>query len=139
MQMIRNKLTQGGVTLLELLVVVTIVGILATISYSAYRDSVVKSKRKAAAGCAIEAAQFMERFYTTNMTYAGAALPAMGCQADIAQDYAITVGGLSATGYTVSATPIAGQASSDTKCGTLTVNQRGTKTKSGTAALADCW
>lgn len=139
MQMKRIKRMQGGFTLLELLVVVTIVAILATVAYSAYRDSVVKSKRKAAAGCAIEAAQFMERFYTTNMTYQGAALPALGCAADIVRDYTITVGGLSATGYTVTATPIAGQATSDTKCGVLTVNQRGQKTKSGTAPLADCW
>jgi type IV pilus assembly protein PilE len=32
------------------------------------------------------------------------------------------------------------QAAKDTKCGILTLNQTGTKTKSGTAAsYADCW
>ena len=71
-----------------------IMAILATVAYSAYRDSVVKSKRKAAAGCAIEAAQFMERFYTTNMTYQGAALPALGCAVAINDEVPKLVGNL---------------------------------------------
>lgn len=139
MQMKRSNRAQGGFTLLELMIVVGIVGILATIAYSSYRDSVVKSKRKAAATCAVEMAQFMERYYTTNMTYVGAALPNSGCRTELAPDYAFAVAGLSATTYSISATPLGGQLAADTLCGTLGINERGQKTKSGGGALKDCW
>jgi len=139
MRMQRTKLGQGGFTLIEIMVVVAIVAVLSTIAYGSYRDSVVKSKRKAAAACSIELAQFMERYYTTNMTYVGAALPNAGCRAELALDYAFGVAGLTATGYTISATPVGAQLSSDTLCGTLGVNERGQKSKSGSGSLTDCW
>lgn len=42
--------------------------------------------------------------------------------------------------YVITGTPIGTQLANDAKCGTLTLNQLGTKTKSGTAsAVTDCW
>ena len=40
--------------------------------------------------------------------------------------------------FTVTAAPQGGQ-TKDTRCGTLTLNQAGQKTKSGTGELSDCW
>jgi len=37
------------------------------------------------------------------------------------------------------AIPQGSQASKDTKCGTLTLNQAGAKTESGTGTVSDCW
>ena len=41
--------------------------------------------------------------------------------------------------YTVTATPVNVQLSRDTQCGSLTLDQAGTRTKSGSAALSACW
>ena len=72
---------EAGFTLIELLIVIAIIGILAVIAVSTYQDQIVKSRRAAAAACLQEGAQFMERYYTTNLTYANATAPA--CDADI--------------------------------------------------------
>ena len=128
-----------GFTLIELVVAMAIVGILAAIAIPAYQDSVRKSRRKAAAACLVEQAVWMERYYTTNLRYTGAALPGGGCQTDLAAFYAFALNGVpNATTYAISATPTAAQ--NDAVCGTLGINQAGVKTESGTAATAnECW
>ena len=129
-----------GFTLLELMIVVVIVAILAAIANAAYGFAVVKSRRASAKGCVMEGSQYMERYYTTKLTYAAAVLP--GCSNDVTQYYAVTLGTThvpDATTYTVQAVPKGVQLTADTKCGTLTINQTGTRTKSGTGTLAECW
>ncbi|MFT4257216.1 MAG: type IV pilin protein [Pseudoxanthomonas sp.] len=129
----------AGFTLIELMIVVAIVAILATIAYASYSFAVVKSRRAAAAGCLQERAQFMERYYTTNMTYADAPEPA---QCDTVSDFYVLafVGEPDASSFEISATPQGAQASADTKCGTLSIDQTGERSISGTAADAgDCW
>ncbi|MBB1060354.1 prepilin-type N-terminal cleavage/methylation domain-containing protein [Lysobacter spongiae] len=136
----------GGFTLIELMVVVAVIAILAAIAISSYDWAVVKSRRAAATGCLTERAQFMERFYTTNMSYVDAAgnPPALApCEADVANFYNVGFSAApapSARAYSLQAVPQGKQASKDTKCGTLTINSQGLKGESGTAASADdCW
>lgn len=62
-----------GFTLVELMVVVAIIGILAGIAYPSYQDSVTKSRRVDAQGVLMGFANAMERYFTENNTYLGAA------------------------------------------------------------------
>lgn len=128
-----------GFTLIELMIVVAVIAILAAIAYPAYTQHLIKARRAAAAGCLLEAAQFMERHYTVNLSYAGARPPA--CSADVARFYTLSPGTPTARTYVLSAAPISTSAQArDTKCGTLTLNQQGVRGEGGTATSADeCW
>jgi type IV pilus assembly protein PilE len=130
----------AGFTLVELMIVVTIVGILSAIAVPAYTSYTTRTHRAAARACVSEATQFMERYYTTNLTYAGAVL-ALGCQTEggLNTRYTITANTLSQSTYRVVATPTGAQATRDTACGTLRVNRAGTRTISGTGDVDECW
>lgn len=116
--MLRSK----GFTLIELMIVVAIIGILAAIAYPSYQDHVRKTRRSDAQGALMGLANAMERHYTANNTYAGAAAGGndTGAPAIYADespldggtkfyDLAI-VAPTSATSYTIRATPKNGQA-----------------------------
>lgn len=62
-----------GFTLLELMIVVSIIAILAAIAIPSYQSSIAKSRRADAQGALQGFAQAMERFQTNNGTYMGAA------------------------------------------------------------------
>ena len=129
----------NGFTLVELMIVVAILGIIGSIAYPSYQDYIIRSNRSAAKACVLEHAQFMERFYTTNMTYVGAA-PDLGCRinGNLNQRYNIAVGNLGTSTYSVTATPIGAQVR-DAECGTLSIDQAGTRSRTGSGALGSCW
>lgn len=129
----------AGFTLIEVMIVVVVIAVLAGIAYASYQSAVVKGRRSTVASCLQQRAQFMERYYTTNMTYADAAEPAQ-CD-EVSNFYTIAFDGdPDATSFTITATPLGAQARADTTCATLSINQRGERTASGTASDAtQCW
>jgi type IV pilus assembly protein PilE len=132
-----------GFTLIELMIAVGIVAILTTIAVPAYQSSVVRTHRSAAKACVSQYAQFMERYYTTNLTYVGAAPGTLGCTAEggLSARYTLAVDNVTATTYRAKATPLATWAPKDPRCGTLTLNQAGTRI-GGSGSAADnayCW
>lgn len=124
----------SGFTLIELMITCACIAILAAIAVASYEFAVVKTRRGAAQACLTESAQFMERWYTTRLTYAGA--PAPSCGSEVGPHYAISfVGTPDGTSYTLQVAPQGRQAEVETKCGTMTLNQTGQKS----AATTECW
>ena len=58
-----------GVTLLELLIVIVVVGVLAAVAYPNYRDFTDRARRNEAKALLLEIAQNQERFYLQNNRY----------------------------------------------------------------------
>jgi type IV pilus assembly protein PilE len=63
---------ENGFTLIELVIVVAIMAILASIALPAYNDSISKTRRADGQGALMGFANAMERHFTTNGTYLGA-------------------------------------------------------------------
>ncbi len=135
----------AGFTLVEVIIVVLIISVLAAIAYPAYQNSVVQTRRNAVKACLAEASTFMERFYTTNLRYdqtiagAAVALPPCAAGTDVTNHYTVALTAVGRTNYTLTATPINLQAARDTRCGTLSINNIGTKTKTGSESVDFCW
>jgi type IV pilus assembly protein PilE len=133
----------SGITLIELMIVVAIVGILASIAYPSYREQVLEGRRSEGRSALLALAQAQERFYTINGSYA------TGIEnSDGDDDTSNDVTGVSATTengyYTLTTTGgaaftgTATQTGSDTDCTTLTITNLGVKGGTG-ADTSQCW
>ena len=134
------KNRQTGVTLLELMIVVAVVGILAAIAYPNYRQHAIRATRTEAKVALQQSAQALEKCFTRYMTYtdANCPQPAVLNRTTIDGHYAITVAFPSATQFTLTAAPRAGQAG-DTECGSFRLDEVGRQTITGTGVATTCW
>lgn len=69
---------QRGVTLIELMIVVVIIGIIAAIALPSYRGYIERTRAGDAQSALMSLANAMERYHTQNGTYVGAAVGAGG-------------------------------------------------------------
>ena len=125
---------QQGINLIELMIVVVIVSILASIAIPSYTNSVKKTRRNMAAGCLQAQAQYLERWYTSKMTYDGAS--AQPCQTEIQDFYTVSITDTDTRTFTATAVPKGAQAND--KCGTLTLDETGLRAVSADT-VAHCW
>jgi len=134
---------QRGVTLIELMIVVVVVGILASIAYPSYQQYILRSKRTEGKALLMDIVARQERFYmdrnsyTDDLTSLGfssetpksaegnyAASVAAGPSADIESSYEVTVSPQWPGG--------------DPECGDLTLDSRGAQ-GSSIGSMERCW
>lgn len=127
--------TSRGLSLIEILIVVGVVGILAAVALPAYREHVLKANRK-------EALAALGRIQIAQESRRGSA-SAYGTLADIGVAastegglYTLAISNLTATTYTATATATGTQAA-DTACATIVATHAGPDI--GTPAKKACW
>jgi type IV pilus assembly protein PilE len=128
------------------MIVAAIIAILAAIAYPSYQDSVRKSRRADAKGVMMEAAQWMERFYTQNNAYnqdtsgTAVALPVPLRESPKeggTKYYDISLQPVAQNTFTLQAAPK--NAQSGDRCGTLTYTNTGVKGNAPGVPVKDCW
>ncbi len=144
---------QNGMTLIELMIVIVVLGIIVTIGIPSYRGYIIRANRVDATSALLRLAANQERFYMQNNTYASGAQLAAALPAGLGipgtdhgyYDLAIAAAGGGLTvGYTASASVINGESQgADTDCWVFTVNELGLRTARMKAPPVDntgvCW
>jgi type IV pilus assembly protein PilE len=142
---------QHGVTLIELVVVMIIIGILAAVAIPSYRSYVIRSQRADAKDALLALATAQEKFYLQCNNYAIAIDNAPDCVAGELQGtdtsknawYDLAIDAADATSYTVSAVATAGGSQfQDEECRTFRVTDRGIRTAADSGGgdnTAECW
>jgi type IV pilus assembly protein PilE len=120
--MIKETTKDSGFTLIELMIVVAIIAIIASIAIPSYQDSVRKSRRADALAELMSLAQDQAKHRVTNTSYDSTD------PSDI-DYYTITVSASTAT-FTITATGRNGQ-QNDTGCNVLTINESNLISPSG--------
>ncbi len=133
-----------GVTLVELMIVVAIIGMLAAIAIPSYNSYILKSHRSAAITALLDLASRQARFYTirnvysTSMTELGYTTDPMPVGSAAAPTYQLSVTSADGAAFVVQAAP-AGKQTADT-CGTYQYSHLGIKTIiGGTGTVKECW
>lgn len=134
-----------GFTLIELMTVLTIVGILAAVALPGYQDHVRRAARAEAKSALLENAQHLERNFTEANRYdvdaAGTAfvLPITQSPRSGTAKYNISLVA-TATSFTLSADPAPGGGMDGDGCGAFTLNQLGQKgVESASLSIDTCW
>jgi type IV pilus assembly protein PilE len=130
-------LRNQGVTLIEMLIVATIIGILAVLAAPWYGSHLQKSRRSDGQVALMEAAQIMEREFTNTNSYNGTSIgsgPGDAIRQRSPQGHYLlgfTEGQPTRRTYVIRAVPQGWQAGDS--CGNLFINQAGGK------APPNCW
>ena len=142
--------TQGGFTLIELMITVAIVGIIVAVALPNYTKHIARGNRSAAQSFMVQVASRQEQamlnarsyFSIPTGTSAEWAARNINLPSEVSGNYTVTVTMDTTTtvpNYVITAAPRGRQATNDASCGSLTYNQKGEKGITGSGTVANCW
>ena len=131
-----------GFTLLELMIVLSLIAILAAIAVPAYGRFAERARRSDGQNMLLQMAAAQERFFTNNNRYAASVveLGVGGTSED--GHYTLTIGpGPSGDtqSFLLTASPAVTSAQASDSCADLTYNSLGVRASSGTTTNGKCW
>ncbi|WP_068331328.1 type IV pilin protein [Photobacterium jeanii] len=131
---------QRGVTMIELLIVVAVIGIIAAIAYPSYTDHILKSHRNQAMADMMKIQLTLEEEYNNSGNYNKSIVKngtCAFCESD-PNRYQLSVDktGSGQNVYIVSAIPQKKSGQDKDTCGTLSLNAAGMGSASGSS---NCW
>jgi len=155
---VRQPNRQRGFTLVELIVAVSIVGLLTAIALPTYRTYTMRANRAVAKAALVDLATRQETYFVDRKAYAGS-LSDINANGFLSRDSTMTsaqgnttiyslsmaahntstcpaTGSVGSTSYTLIATPVGNQASDS--CGSLCMTSTGIRLTSASTP-ADCW
>jgi type IV pilus assembly protein PilE len=128
-----------GFSLIEVLIVTALVAVLAALAYPSYAEHMARARRAEVRATLMEVAQYMERYYAANGSYADATLPERlkaSPPGAAAPSYTLTLTA-DAAGYTVTATL---EAHLKDACGALALTNTGARSRTGEGLTHElCW
>ena len=140
------KINIIGFTLTELLIVIAVVAVLVTVAMPGYKEHITKTRRSDGRTALLDLAARMERYYAEHHTYATAIIGSGNASTDVLSSnkspggyYTLSIIRQNANTYMIQAAPDAAQAATDTKCGSLRLDQLGQKSITGTETVTSCW
>lgn len=131
-----------GFSLVELMVVVSVIGIVSMVAIPSYVQYTVRANRASAQSYLLNLANRETQYMLDARSYTNSLATLLAVPADVAANYTVTItvnNSATPPTYTITATPINAQLSNDKACAVLTINYLSTRTISGTGTVKDCW
>ena len=138
-QEMSNRFAQQGITLVELIITIVIVGILSSIAYPGFNKYLQQSRRSEAHDALIQIANLQELFFLQKQRYAS--LSELGLKTfpdnshTTENNYYLITATVASASYRLTATAI-GTQTHDTECQTFTLAQDGSRDSS---SHERCW
>jgi type IV pilus assembly protein PilE len=123
---------QYGFTLIELIATLTIISIVASLSYPIYIQHIIKTRRLHAEVSLLDLASSMERFYALHHSYIGTPI-----LQEHNPNYQIKIASANASYYLLQAIPQNSQ--KQDRCGVLGFDAKGEKFFSKNDQANNCW